>query len=218
MVRYDANSLQPTPLRILIVADMVAPELDQAFDARRFGKVDLLLSCGDLPPEYLSSLTNKFGVPLYYVRGNHDIRYDSKPPVGASEVHGRIVQLGSLRLLGFSGSRWYNGGPNQFTEEEMRRLIRRLRPRLWWKKGVDIVMTHAPPRGIHDAEDLCHRGFKSFRQLIDWYQPAFFLHGHIHARFESDAARITAVGRTRVINCFGRYLLEIEHHAMAHKG
>ena len=207
----------PTPSRILIVSDVVVPALDYALDAQRFGRIDLLLSCGDLPPEYLSSLMHAFGVPLYYVRGNHDIRYDAKPPVGGKEIHGQIVQLGSMRLLGFSGSRWYNGGPNQYTEGQMRQLIWRLRPRLWWKKGVDIVLTHAPPRRIHDAEDLCHRGFKSYRQLIDWYQPAYFLHGHIHAHFENRDQRMTQVGRTRVINCFGHYLLEVEKHGTPRK-
>ncbi len=201
---------KPAPLRILIVSDVVVPALYQEFDPQRFEPVDYLLSCGDLPPEYLSFLTHSFGVPLFYIRGNHDIRYDTKPPVGCKNIHRQIVEIGSLRLLGFNGSRWYNGGPNQYTEGEMRQLIWRLRLRLWWKKGVDIVLTHAPPRNIHDAQDLCHRGFKSFRKLIDWYHPAFFLHGHIHANFDSDDQRITEVGRTRVINCFGHYLLEIE--------
>lgn len=206
-----------SPIRILIVSDVVVPALHQEFDPQRFKDVDLLLSCGDLPPEYLSFLVSAFGVPLYYICGNHDIRYGTKPPAGCRNIHGRLVQLGSLRLIGFSGSRWYSGGPNQYTEGEMGKLIWKLRPRLWWKKGVDIVLTHAPPRHIHDAEDLCHRGFKSFRKLIDWYHPAYFLHGHIHAHFESDDQRVTEVGRTRVINCYGHYLLEIEKYGLAEK-
>ena len=32
---------------------------------------------------------------------------------------------------------------------------------------MDIIITHAPPRHIHDAEDQCHRGFESFQHLID---------------------------------------------------
>jgi Icc-related predicted phosphoesterase len=203
------------PQRILIVSDVVVPALYDEFDPDRFGSVDLLLSCGDLPPEYLSFLVQAFKVPLYYIRGNHDIRYDSKPPEGCLDIHARVVMSGSLRIAGFSGSRWYNGGPNQYTEGEMRRLIRQLRPKLWWKKGVDIVLAHAPPRHIHDAEDLCHRGFKSYRQLIDLYQPAFFLHGHIHAHFKNDAQRVTQVGQTRVVNCFGYFMLEIERNGMA---
>ena len=80
MANSPSQTSVPTPSRILIVADVVVPALYHEFDARLFGEIDLLLSCGDLPPEYLSFLTHAFGVPLYYIRGNHDIRYDSKPP------------------------------------------------------------------------------------------------------------------------------------------
>ncbi|MCF8061173.1 MAG: metallophosphoesterase [Deltaproteobacteria bacterium] len=203
-----------TPRRILVVSDTVVQALYRQFDGQRFGEIDLVLSCGDLPPEYLTFLTSVLKAPLCYVRGNHDIRYDTKPPDGCLEIHGRIHSFGSLRVLGLGGSRWYNGGPNQYTEQEMRRLIRRLRPSLRWKRSVDIVLTHAPPRYIHDAEDPCHRGFRCLRRLIDMYQPAYLLHGHIHAPFDSEDQRITRVGRTRVINCFGCYLLEIEKDGM----
>ena len=67
-------------MRILSVSDYVVSALYDNFEVERFPKIDLILSCGDLPPEYLSNLYTSFNVPLYYVCGNHDIRYDSKPP------------------------------------------------------------------------------------------------------------------------------------------
>jgi Icc-related predicted phosphoesterase len=197
-------------LKILCISDVVKPELYDNFKPERFGAIDLLISCGDLPPEYLSFLTAAFRVPLYYVRGNHDIRYDSKPPEGCREIHGHIIQHGAVRILGLGGSRWYNGGPNQYTERQMRNLIWNMGPKLWWKRGVDMVVTHAPPRHIHDAEDLCHRGFKTYRRLIRRHQPAYFLHGHIHSHFAHDEQRRTIEGKTQVINCFGYYLLDID--------
>ena len=112
--------------------------------------------------------------------------------------------------MGLEGSRWYNGGPIQYTEKQMRRVVRRLKPRLWWQGGVDIMVTHAPPRFIHDAEDRCHKGFNVYRQLIRSYAPHFFLHGHIHTFFDDDAQRITREGDTRVINCFGYYQVNID--------
>jgi len=153
-------------MKILSVSDRVVSTLYDNFDAERFPKVDLILSCGDLPPEYLSYLVASFNIPLYYVRGNHDIRYDSKPPDGCIDLNARLIRFQGVNLLGFEGSRWYSGGPHQYTENEMRKIIRGLRPKIWWRKGIDIIITHAPPRYIHDAEDLCHRGFKSFRHAI----------------------------------------------------
>ena len=186
-------------MKILSVSDRVVSTLYDNFDAALFPKVDLLLSCGDLPPEYLSSLVGSFNVPLYYVRGNHDIRYDAKPPNGCVDLNARLIQYQGIKMLGLEGSRWYSGGPNQYTENEMWKTIRSLRPRIWWQKGIDIIIAHAPPRYIHDAEDLCHRGFKSFRWLIDRYRPLYFIHGHIHAEFKDPAEGITTINDNKVV-------------------
>jgi Icc-related predicted phosphoesterase len=204
-------------MKLLCVSDIVAPQLYHHFDAKRFNQIDLVISCGDLPPEYLVDLLSTFNVPVYYVRGNHDIRYKSKPPGGCTNLHGRIVRHGPLKILGLEGSRWYNGGPNQYTESQMRHLVWRLRPKLWWQGGADLIVTHAPPRFIHDAEDPCHRGFRTFRQLIHWYAPRFFLHGHIHKHFKRFTERVTWEGATRVINCCGYCLVEIDVDSMDSK-
>ena len=196
-------------MRILSVSDYVISDLYENLEDERFPKIDLILSCGDLPPEYLSNLYTSFNAPLYYVRGNHDLRYDSKLPGGCIDLNARITQFQGIRMLGLEGSRWYSGGPHQYTEKKMWQTIRSLRPKIWWQKGIDIIITHAPPRNIHDAEDLCHRGFKSFRWLIDHYRPNYFIHGHIHAAFNDPVERITQINKTKVVNTYGYYLFEI---------
>ena len=198
-------------MRVLTVSDRVEPILYDRFDRQRFEDIDLILACGDLPPEYLSSLLAKLDAPLYFVRGNHDFRHDLKTPPGCIDLNTDLIQFSGKNILGMEGSRWYNGGPYQYTEKEMHWKIQRLRPRIWRMGGIDIVITHAPPRHIHDAEDRCHRGFKSFRWLIDKYSPRYFIHGHIHENFTDPAQRITTVGQTQVINTFGYYLLEIDN-------
>jgi uncharacterized protein len=196
-------------MKILSVSDYVVPALNDSFEDEHFEGVDLILACGDLPPEYLTSLRAKLDAPLYYVKGNHDIRYESSPPIGCTNLDMKIVQGGGLNILGFEGSRWYNGGPNQYAESEMRKRIWSLRPRLWWSGGIDIIITHAPPRHIHDAEDLCHKGFRSFRWFIDHYSPRYFIHGHIHKNFGDASERITTINRTKVVNTYGYYIFEI---------
>ena len=37
-----------------------------------------------------------------------------------------------------------------------------------------------PPKGIHDADDLPHHGFKAFLNLMQWTRPRYFIHGHVH--------------------------------------
>ena len=198
-------------MRILSVSDVVDPLLYPQADKDRCGKIDLVLGCGDLPPEYLAYLTHAFDVPLFYIKGNHDIRYKESPPRGCRNIHERVVRFRGLKFMGLEGSMWYNGGPYQYTEKQMARMIRRMRPVVWWRGGVDIVVTHAPPRGIHDEADLCHRGFECYRQLIEKLRPAYFIHGHIHRHFEKAAERETRTRETAVINTYGHSILEIDH-------
>ncbi len=194
-------------MKILVVSDIVCPELLEKKDgAPPKSGIDLVISCGDLPPEYLTALRELYDVPLLYILGNHDLRYESNPPVASVNIHQRHLVYKGIRFTGFSGSRWYNGNVNQYTEKEMRRFIRRLRFTLWRTKGTDIVVTHASPRYIHDEEDRCHRGFLAFRKFIEKYQPSWFLHGHIHKQFENDNERISIYHNTRVINCYGYYI------------
>ena len=202
-------------MKILTVSDFVEPALYDHFDAERFSGVNLILSCGDLPPECLSFLVHALDAPLYYVKGNHDIRHSSKHPDGCVNINAKLIQFQGIKILGLEGSRWYNGGPFQYTERQMRRTIRGLRTTMWFQKGIDIIITHAPPRHIHDAEDRCHRGFESFRWLIEKYSPRYFIHGHTHASFSHASQRITIVNKTKVVNSYGYHLFEIEDREIA---
>jgi Icc-related predicted phosphoesterase len=197
-------------LKILTVSDRQEPALCAPGAVEQFKGVDLVLACGDLPPEYLNRLSAVFQVPLYYVLGNHDIRDYSTLLYGCTDLNTRLVKFQGFNLLGLKGSRWYNGGAHQYTDNQMWVTLLGLRPRLWRNGGVDIIITHVPPRHIHDADDSCHKGFKSFHGLIRRYRPAYFIHGHIHQHFTDPSQRITVVNQTRVINTYGYHLLEIE--------
>lgn len=196
-------------MKILTIADTVVSALQGDFDTARFKGVELILSCGDLPPEYLAALVNTLEVPLYYVRGNHDLRYENSPLEGCFDLHNKVVRVNNLNILGLEGSRWYNGGPQQYNERQMAALVRKQRFTLWRKGGPDIVITHAPPRGIHDEEDLCHRGFKTYLGLIKKYRPRYFIHGHIHREFADDSERITVLNGTHIMNAYGYHVIEI---------
>ncbi len=197
-------------MKILSVADTVVKNLlEPVGGGPAITDIGLVLACGDLPPEYLSALRHRYDCQLLYVLGNHDLRYAESPPVGCVHIHRQIVTIDNIRITGFSGSRWYNGNINQYTEKQMARFIRKMRFSLWRSGGVDIVITHASPRFIHDAEDPCHRGFRIFLEFINKYQPRYFIHGHIHALFENDSERLTRVKSTSVLNSYGYHVLEI---------
>jgi uncharacterized protein len=194
-------------LTVLAVADEVSPSLYDRFDEERWGNIDLVLSCGDVPPYYLDFLCSMLNVPVLYVRGNHDATYPAKAYDGCENVHGKIVERKGLRVAGFEGSMWYNGGDFQYREREMRRIVRRSRIRTFRSDPPDIVLTHAPPRGCHDGRDACHRGFESFREAIEVWRPKFLLHGHMHAYERGE--RDTTIGATRVVHVFPYTVLQV---------
>jgi len=107
----------------------------------------------------------------------------------------------------------YRPGPNQYTEWEMRWRTLRLRARARWgemigRSGVDVLVTHSPPRGHGDRDDLPHRGFESFQRLVERLEPKVMLHGHVHPH-GSDAPDRT-IGTSRLINVIPYNVVEVE--------
>ena len=196
-------------MRILLVSDEESPYYWDYFQRGRLDGVDLILSCGDLKAEYLSFLVTMGHAPVLYVHGNHDVSYEQFPPEGCDCIDDQLVTFKGLRILGLGGCLRYNERPFQYTEREMRRRIRRLRGKLRRSGGVDIVVTHAPPRGCGDDEDLAHRGFEAFLPLLEKYKPRYLVHGHVHLRYGAGNGRVLRCGETAVVNACGYYILEV---------
>ncbi len=75
-------------------------------------------------------------------------------------------------------------------------------------RRVDILLTHAPPRGVGDEPDLAHRGFTSINALVGRLNPALLLHGHVQPGEVGIPTGV--IGSTIVRNVTGRHLLEID--------
>lgn len=67
-------------MKILLVSDRESPYLWDYYQPGRLAPYDLILSCGDLNPRYLSFLVTMGRAPLLYVHGNHDVSYQHRPP------------------------------------------------------------------------------------------------------------------------------------------
>lgn len=201
-------------MKILAVSDEVERVLHGPALESYAGGVEAVVSCGDLPFDYLEYLVTVLGAPLFYVLGNHDpAPEDGKHPGGCTPLDGRIEELGGHALAGLSGCRLYSNGPNQYTERQMRRRARRLSSRirrrtLFGRPAPDIFVSHAPPFGLGDREDVCHTGFESYLKLIDRHHPSLWLHGHVHL-YGPEPERVTKRGSTRVVNVFGHRILEV---------
>ncbi|MBI2001961.1 MAG: metallophosphoesterase [candidate division NC10 bacterium] len=212
-------------MKILALSDQVVEHLYSPLVKERFGDVDLVVGCGDLPDYYLDYIVSMLNVPLTLVPGNHDLPTPSPDAEGEGEgggtpracgnIDGMVVEERGLLLAGLGGSiRYRPDGVHQYTQGGMARRILALAPRLWWNRlrygrFLDILVTHAPPRGIHDAEDPAHVGFEAFNRFIARYRPRYLLHGHAHV-YRHDAITITQVGPTTVINVYPYRVIDIE--------
>ena len=196
-------------MKILFLADEESKVYWDYFKKEQFEGIDLIISCGDLKPEYLSFLATLVPVPLLYVHGNHDDKYDKRPPEGCICIEDRIYNFNGIRILGLGGSYRYKDGVNQYTELQMARRIAKLKLKLTINRGFDILVTHSPAYGFHEGEDQCHRGFDSFNRLINTYHPKYFVHGHVHMNYGRQFPRVDEIGDTKVINAFERYILEV---------
>lgn len=179
-----------------------------------------LLGCGDLPYWYLDFLTCALETPLFYVLGNHDgdkqfthDRGEVSEVRGGVNLHRHTVHHKGILLAGLEGSvRYRPGGAIMHTQQEMMWQVYHFWPKLFWNKirfgrYIDILITHAPPFGIHDQDDLPHQGFKAFLPFMRWFRPKYLLHGHIH-RYRRDNPHHTRYYQTEVINVYPHYLLE----------
>ena len=222
-------------MKILLIADTEEKSLRDRWTedtAKRLADVGLVLSAGDLRPDYLEFLVTMLNVPLVYVRGNHDGYYDERPPEGCENADGKIVEaecyIGSekqnIRILGLGGSmRYKSGAADMYTEREMQarvrkveRIIRKRRLAARLSGGTentgmpdfDILLTHAPCRGYGDMDDLPHTGFECFNELLNKYSPQLHCYGHVHQEYGRIDRRLMHPSGTLLINGSGYQIID----------
>lgn len=179
-------------MKILAVSDQVVETIYSSRIRDRFGDVDMVLACGDLPYSYLEYIVSMLNVPCFFVHGNHDqpeYLADGRTltrPGGWINLDGRTVKIKGVILGGLEGSMRYKpNAPYQYTDSEIAYKAWWLMPsllmnRLFHGRYLDIFIAHSPPFGIHDGEDWPHRGFKTFLRLMARFRPRYLLHGHKH--------------------------------------
>ena len=197
-------------MKILAIADEESKYLWDYYEKCKLEGIDLIISCGDLDPHYLSFLVTLSSVPVLYVHGNHDGKYENTPPEGCICIDDQIYVHNGIRIMGLGGSMRYRPGPHQYTEREMKKRAKRMWPKILLRHGFDILVSHAPAFQINDGRDLPHQGFQVFRALMEKYKPRFFLHGHIHQSYGKEYKRYDKYQDTHIINAYERCVFDFE--------
>ena len=196
-------------MKVLCVADEEEKALWDYFQPGSLADVELILSSGDLHPDYLQFLVTMTNCPLAYIHGNHDDKYERNPPLGCRCIEDEIFNFHGIRILGLGGSMRYRPGGHMYTEQQMRRRIAKLGPGLMMTNGFDILLTHAPAAGYGDMEDLPHKGFECFNDLLMRFQPKYMLHGHVHKAYGHFERERKHPSGALLINACGSYILEV---------
>ena len=208
-------------VKILSIRDKIFPFIYSPKVKLKFGHVDFVIGCGDLPYYYQEFIISSLNVPLFFVRGNHDpvTEYSENQsythPLGGINLHRKVLRHQGLTITGIEGSiRYKREGEFQYTQRQMWGHIISLIPGLLFYRAqtgrfLDIFVTHAPPLGIHDKDDLPHQGVKAFRWFLEVFQPKYHFHGHIHV-YRPDTVCETLFRNTKVINTYGCLETEIE--------
>lgn len=210
-------------MKVLVLADEEAKILREYYDPQVTAGVELIISCGDLPASYLEFLVTMLNCPLLYVRGNHDSAYDAHRPEGCIDIDNRIFDYKGLRVLGLGGSmRYLPDHEDMYTEEEMKERIRKMRRQISLHNGFDVLVAHAPARGFGDLEDLPHRGFDCFNDLLYKWTPKYMFFGHVHKTYTGHfQRRMEHPCGAALINGYGYSIVEIgddEHPAKGKTG
>ena len=196
-------------MRILVLADVESKYLWDYFEKEKLDGIDLILSCGDLKPQYLSFLASFSKVPILYVHGNHDDCYEIAPPDGCICIENKIYVYRGVRIMGLGGSIRYNNGKNQYTQAQMKQRVRKMWLSIKKNRGFDILLTHSPAAGISDGPDEPHKGFEGFNYLLEKYKPKYFIHGHIHKTYQVKFKQEYQYNEnTRIINGYEKYIFE----------
>lgn len=221
-----------TIVRILAVSDEVDQRIYSTTLRDRMADVQLVIGCGDVPATYLEFIVDSLNVPVYYVLGNHaeevtreGERGAPRLPLGCIDVGGKVVRDPSTGLIiaGLPGSpRYADNEPVQYTEFQMRWMMLKMAPRLYWNRlrygrALDLLVTHAPPRDLNDREDVAHRGFMAMRRFLARFSPAYQLHGHIHL-YDRSASSTVTFRQTEIVNVYPYLRLDLVFPHLASAG
>lgn len=208
-------------MRLLVLADVVSPVVYSRNFPDNLPPFDVILAAGDLPGYVLEFLATKTRVRPVYVLGNHGNGYvrssdgdAPRLPGGCINAHGRVVEVQGLLIAGVEGCLWYRPGPQQYSALQMRLFTARLAPRLQLNRltrgrAVDVLLTHAPPRGPHEGSDLPHRGVPAFNRFHRSWRPRLHVHGHVHLSGANAPREYVSEQGVRVVNAYDFALVDL---------
>lgn len=162
--------------------------------------IDLIITLGDLTREDILALANITNIPKIGVYGNHDSG-TYMPEMLIWDMHLHTWEFNGLTFGGFQGCVRYKENPDaiMYTQDEANALMQNF-------PAVDIFISHCPPRGINDEDEIAHQGFDALRTYLEEKKPKLWLHGHT---YPTEETRVKQFGATRIEYIYRQGIIEI---------
>ena len=185
-------------MKILFLADLhwvPYPEW-QLFLQLDKSRYDIICLLGDIDIMFLKSINESIpGKLILGVAGNHDY-YGDLEHYEVKNMHGVLATVNNLSFFGLEGSyRYKNENAPMHSQYEIGEALTGL-------SYVDILISHNSPEGIHDKQDLPHKGYTALKNYISEHNPQYCIHGHQHKNI------VSVVGKTTVIGVYGGIILD----------
>lgn len=210
-LEWPGPSAETRTTRLLAVSDRPDPALEYQANRDQLGRVDLVVGCGDLEPDYLGMLGDAFCVPIAFVRGNHDAGLgwsEGRHRLPDALADGRVEHHGGLALAGLSWPSWERGRASRDDAAAWFQVLRLGMFRAGRASSEVIVVSHVPPLGAgDDPSDPFHSGFAAYRWLAQRLKPRLWLHGHTTTATVNDWR--DRLGSTTLVNVTGAVLIEL---------
>lgn len=206
-------------MKILAVSDAECAALWDNFVSGSLEEYDLILACGNLKAEYLSFLVTMARCPVLYVPGDGD-DYKAEVPEGCDCIDDHLLVYNGLRILGLGGCVKTQSGDHRYTDYQMARRVAKLHHKIKRLGGLDVVVTHAPAKGLGDGAEPADSGFPCFLELMELYCPKFLIHGHVRPRYTpgyGTLQREHTYQDTTVVNAWERCTIEVPDNEFKEK-
>ena len=149
-------------MKILVLADAESEYLWDYFERSKFDGIDLIFPAANLDAGYLSFLATLLPIPVLYVHGNHDTKYETRPPEGCISHRRRAVHLqGNQNCRSGRSMRYRRDVLNQYTEKEMKKRVRKLILPVFFHVGLIFWSPMHPQKGSTMVKTWPIRAFRS---------------------------------------------------------
>ena len=225
-------------IKILCVADTIDPLVYSSCIKERYKDIDIVVSAGDLPMNYLGYIASSLNCPLLFVFGNHNLaRYDHfkhqhrhthqnlefakdqneksgyiQRTYGATYIGDKTLRTKKILFAGLGGSIYYNNGKNQYTDFQMCVKVAKMLPQLCLNKILygRYVDILLTHAAPYKINDRDDKCHVGFK-AFRWIIEKIKPRYLLHGHihlYDINAKRITTHMNTKVINVYSHFVLE----------